>query len=163
MIVDDKKEKKGYIHSRKWTKSTPILSTNRYHRSNLRFSALLTPREARRVALSFIKFKGRSSIFINSKKKRRRGKKNINIIHSFDFIINLVNVPYVKSYVKLHVKLPKFSHVSKSEEGEKKEKKIKLAQNGEIRWKEEEEGGGGKKRKEKEKEVGRNGKVKRLR
>lgn len=124
MIVDDKKEKKGYIHSRKWTKSTPILSTNRYHRSNLRFSALLTPREPRRVALSFIKFKGRSSIFINSKKKREgEEKKNINIIHSFDFIINLVNVPYVKSYVKLHVKLPKFPHVSKSEKGEKKEKK----------------------------------------
>lgn len=77
MIVDDKKGKKGYIHSRKWTKSTPILSTNRYHRSNLRFSALLTPREPRRVALSFIKFKGRSSIFINSKKKREGEEKKI--------------------------------------------------------------------------------------
>lgn len=47
------------------------------------------------------------------------------------------------------MKLPKFPHVSKSEEGEKKEKKIKLAQNGEIRWKEEEEGGGGKKKERK--------------
>lgn len=71
--VDDKKKKKRKrIYTlTKVDKIYAHLSANRYHRSNLRFSALLTPRVPCRVALSFIKFKGRSSIFINSKKKER--------------------------------------------------------------------------------------------
>ena len=115
-----KKEKRKRIYTlTKVDKIYAHLSANRYHRSNLRFSALLTPRVPCRVALSFIKFKGRSSIFINSKKKERKEGKKTGEIPS-----NLPSIYHHKYRSILltcnfYVKLPKFPHRKKKKKKEK--------------------------------------------
>lgn len=71
-----------------WTKSMPTSRENRYHRSNLRFSALLTRSQSAIARFHLFKFKGKI-IDIHKFQKEKKNTSNLSpmSIHPLRFIV----------------------------------------------------------------------------